>query len=263
MSVHVGPSLSPMHPAGSAVGDARMVWPGCGSVDAPLKRCLCHGADTPWPGRPYGLPSANDDGVRTPCPGRGTPHGDGHVPLHRHRRLDPHGRASRVRFGDLLDIHHRLLGEAVVSHRGVSSTRRVTPSSPCSPPPPSPRRGRGRPAGPGRRAVDGGVGTLRVRMGLHTGEAVLGGADYVGLAVHRAARLAAWPTAARSCCPRRPGAGPFRSCPPTPASATWASTGSRTCRARARSSSSCIPTCRPTSRPCARWTRCRTTCPCS
>jgi class 3 adenylate cyclase len=32
---------------------------------------------------------------------------------------------------------------------------------------------------------------LRVRMGLHTGEGVLGGDNYVGLDVHRAARIAA------------------------------------------------------------------------
>jgi predicted ATPase/class 3 adenylate cyclase len=32
---------------------------------------------------------------------------------------------------------------------------------------------------------------LRVRMGIHTGEAKLGGADYVGIDVHRAARIAA------------------------------------------------------------------------
>ena len=31
---------------------------------------------------------------------------------------------------------------------------------------------------------------LRVRMGLHTGEGRLGGTDYVGLDVHRAARIA-------------------------------------------------------------------------
>ncbi len=33
--------------------------------------------------------------------------------------------------------------------------------------------------------------TIRVRMGLHTGSGVLGGDDYVGLDVHRAARIAA------------------------------------------------------------------------
>src|ERR671914_747404 len=32
---------------------------------------------------------------------------------------------------------------------------------------------------------------VRVRMGLHTGEGVLGGDDYAGLDVHRAARIAA------------------------------------------------------------------------
>jgi class 3 adenylate cyclase len=32
---------------------------------------------------------------------------------------------------------------------------------------------------------------VRVRMGLHTGEAVLGGDDYIGLDVHRAARISA------------------------------------------------------------------------
>src|SRR4051812_45932995 len=31
--------------------------------------------------------------------------------------------------------------------------------------------------------------SVRVRMGLHTGEPVVGGANYVGLAVHRAARI--------------------------------------------------------------------------
>jgi predicted ATPase/class 3 adenylate cyclase len=35
------------------------------------------------------------------------------------------------------------------------------------------------------------VGAIRVRMGLHTGEGVLGGDDYVGLDVNRAARIAA------------------------------------------------------------------------
>jgi predicted ATPase/class 3 adenylate cyclase len=35
------------------------------------------------------------------------------------------------------------------------------------------------------------AGAVRVRMGLHTGEAVLGGDNYVGLDLHRAARIAA------------------------------------------------------------------------
>ena len=45
---------------------------------------------------------------------------------------------------------------------------------------------------------------VRVRMGLHTGIARLGGDDYVGLDVNRAARIAASVMAARSCCRMRP-----------------------------------------------------------
>jgi class 3 adenylate cyclase len=32
---------------------------------------------------------------------------------------------------------------------------------------------------------------LRVRMGMHTGEPIVGAGDYAGLAVHRAARICA------------------------------------------------------------------------
>ena len=39
---------------------------------------------------------------------------------------------------------------------------------------------------PGRDDV-----SVRVRMGLHTGEGRLGGDDYVGIDVHRASRIAA------------------------------------------------------------------------
>jgi predicted ATPase/class 3 adenylate cyclase len=46
-----------------------------------------------------------------------------------------------------------------------------------------------------QRALDGASwpddGVIRVRIGLHTGAGVLGGGDYVGLDVHRAARIAA------------------------------------------------------------------------
>ncbi len=54
------------------------------------------------------------------------------------------------------------------------------------------------------------VGTVRVRMGLHTGEAVLGGDNYVGLDVHRAARIAAAAHGGQvlvSCGDRRAGTG--------------------------------------------------------
>jgi predicted ATPase/class 3 adenylate cyclase len=42
-----------------------------------------------------------------------------------------------------------------------------------------------------QRAIATDVPTMRVRMGLHTGEGVLGGDDYVGIEVNRAARIAA------------------------------------------------------------------------
>ena len=45
---------------------------------------------------------------------------------------------------------------------------------------------------------------VRVRMGLHTGEPLLVGARYVGMDVHRAARIMAPATAGRCCSRRRP-----------------------------------------------------------
>jgi class 3 adenylate cyclase len=47
-------------------------------------------------------------------------------------------------------------------------------------------------------------GLVRVRMGMHTGEGRLGGGEYVGLDVHRAARIAAAGHGGRSCCLRPP-----------------------------------------------------------
>ena len=49
---------------------------------------------------------------------------------------------------------------------------------------PSPRSGRSR-----SHAWDGGA--VRVRMGIHTGEVLVVAGDYVGIEVHRAARVAA------------------------------------------------------------------------
>ncbi|MDP8959464.1 MAG: hypothetical protein M3N51_09770, partial [Actinomycetota bacterium] len=43
---------------------------------------------------------------------------------------------------------------------------------------------------PGRHPWPKG-GSVRVRMGLHTDEATLGGDNYVGMDVHRAARIGA------------------------------------------------------------------------
>ena len=104
--------------------------------------------------------------------------------------------------------------------------------------------------------------TLRVRMGLHTGEGVVApDGDYVGLDVHRAARIAAAGA-------RRPGArlghdpGADRGEPARRRQrcATSASIGSRTSRARSASASSSSPACPTSSRRCGRSTRRRTTC---
>ena len=47
-------------------------------------------------------------------------------------------------------------------------------------------------------------GEVRVRMGMHTGEPLVAGDDYIGMDVHRAARIAAAGHGARSCFPRPP-----------------------------------------------------------
>ena len=76
-------------------------------------------------------------------------------------------------------------------------------------------------------------GPIRVRMGLHTGEPVVTDEGYVGIDVHRAARIAAAGHGGRCSCRRRRAT----SSPPT-ACATSASTGSRTCRRPSGSTSS-------------------------
>jgi class 3 adenylate cyclase len=55
---------------------------------------------------------------------------------------------------------------------------------------------------------------LRVRMGMHTGEPIVGAGDYAELAVHRAARICAAGHGGRSCAPRRPGSCWGPSCRP-------------------------------------------------
>jgi predicted ATPase/class 3 adenylate cyclase len=91
----------------------------------------------------------------------------------------------------VLDDHRRLLGEAIAAGGGVEvGTEGDAVFAVFAAP-----SGALRAAVAGQRALAGhswpeGVG-LRVRMGLHTGEATLAGRDYVGLEVHRAARIAA------------------------------------------------------------------------
>jgi len=57
-----------------------------------------------------------------------------------------------------------------------------------------------------------GAGAVRVRMGLHTGEGILGGDDYMGLDIHRAARIAGAVSEVEVepchvCCPQLPKLG--------------------------------------------------------
>ena len=88
-------------------------------------------------------------------------------------------------YAALLREHHRVLREAFARHDGVevdtegdaffvafASARKALAA-----------------AGEAQDALE--AGPLRVRMGLHTGEAQLSQGEYVGLDVHRAARIAA------------------------------------------------------------------------
>ena len=98
-------------------------------------------------------------------------------------------------------------------------------------------------------------GPLRVRMGIHTGEAELRDGDYYGTAVNRAARLMACARWADPRVARHRGAGARRARLPDRRSSTWVSTGCATCAARA-----CLPAARPDrprrlSRRCGRSTR--------
>jgi class 3 adenylate cyclase len=55
--------------------------------------------------------------------------------------------------------------------------------------------------------------SIRIRIGMHTGEGVLSGGSYVGLDVHRAARIGLPATAARCSSPPRPGPLPRAASP--------------------------------------------------
>src|SRR5262245_40029351 len=91
----------------------------------------------------------------------------------------------------LLELHQRLLRAAFAAHGGVErgtegdSFLAVFPDAPSAV----------AAAGDGQRSLHSApwpdARELRVRMGLHTGEGILGGDDYVGLDIHRAARIAA------------------------------------------------------------------------
>ena len=126
--------------------------------------------------------SCTPDGVGLPYAGAAGRHG--HLPLHRHRRLD--AAAPRAR----RPVRRGARGApppAPRAFRGTAasrSTRRATRSSSRSrtPAPPLRRRQKGRSA---RR------GPVRIRVGVHTGEPIVWAEGYAGEDVHRAARICA------------------------------------------------------------------------
>jgi class 3 adenylate cyclase len=108
---------------------------------------------------------------------------------------------SRVgdgRFAELLEIHHLLVREAVSGHGGVEVATEgdsffiafadVLEAVNCAV---EIQR---------KVAVDPDLSEsgLKVRIGFHTGTALLGGANYIGVDVHKASRIS---NSARSSCP--------------------------------------------------------------
>ncbi|MGH9034734.1 MAG: ATP-binding protein, partial [Acidimicrobiia bacterium] len=93
-------------------------------------------------------------------------------------------------FAGVLVTHHRLLAGAVVSHRGVVINTQGDAFFAVFPDAADALSA----AVAAQQALAGeqwaGGVDVRVRMGMHSGEAVLAATDYVGLAVHRAARVA-------------------------------------------------------------------------
>ena len=95
------------------------------------------------------------------------------------------------RYGEVIATHHRLLREAIARHRGTDVSTEgdaffaVFPSAVAA----VAATAEAQKALAATTWPDG--ATVQVRMGLHTGEGNLGGDNYVGLDVHRAARIAA------------------------------------------------------------------------
>jgi predicted ATPase/class 3 adenylate cyclase len=94
-------------------------------------------------------------------------------------------------YGSLQDIHDRLMREAIESHRGIEIRTegdsffcvfKTCPEAVGTAV--AAQRALAAQPWPDRSAI-------LVRMGLHTGVGSLGGADYIGIDVHRAARIAA------------------------------------------------------------------------
>ena len=109
-----------------------------------------------------------------------------------------------------------------------------------------------------------GQGLPLLRVGLHTGEAQLGGeARNFGQAVGRAARLRDLGHAGQVLLSRVCADLVADHLPPGPAWPTWAPTACVTSPAPSRSTSWPTPTCRPDSLLCGPWTATPTTWPCS
>ena len=93
-------------------------------------------------------------------------------------------------YPEVLDVHHRLIREAIADNGGVEISTEGDSFFAAFPTAPeavsaaaAAQRALAEHEWPGQE--------VRVRMGLHTGEGALSGDDYVGLDVHRAARVAA------------------------------------------------------------------------
>ena len=117
-------------------------------------------------------------------------------------------RLGRERYGEVLERHHTLLREAFTGHGGVEIDRQGDAFFAAF-------RSAGdavTAAAAAQRALAaadwGEEARVRVRIGIHTGEATVSGGTYVGFAVHQASRIGdlghgADPGLAHDCCPRR------------------------------------------------------------
>lgn len=96
------------------------------------------------------------------------------------------------RYGEVLELHNRLLGEAVARHGGIEfgsegDAAFVVFTDPAAAVAAAADGQRGLSAASWPHGPD----PVRVRMGIHTGEAALAAGTYVGSTVNRAARIAA------------------------------------------------------------------------
>src|SRR5919206_95939 len=119
------------------------------------------------------------------------------------------------RYPAVLDEHAAILRQSVADHGGVEVSTHGDAFFVVFPSP----AGAVRAAVAAQQALAGHdwspAPPLRVRMGVHTGEGTRGGDDYVGLDVHRAARIAAAPHRGAGG-PGKPPPGPGRRRPPAP-----------------------------------------------